>query len=380
MNRVRAIRIGLLAALVCAAAPGMAREAGERSAAPRTPEGYRLAVPPYRFEFPRDHASHPSFRTEWWYYTGHLDAGDAAYGFELTFFRVGIDPALARTGSQWSLHTLYFAHFALTDIGRGRFLFDEALARPALGIAGADSTRLHVWIDAWSVTLAGDGRTHRLRAAAETFAIDLALAPSKPPVVHGAGGVSQKAAGVGQASHYYSLTRLEGGGTLTLEGRTSPVEGLAWMDHEFGSNQLAEHQVGWDWFSLQLDDGRDLMLYRMRLEDGGADPHSSGTLVERDGRARHLPSGAFTIEATGAWTSPKTGGVYPALWRVRVPGEGLDLIVEPVLADQELVTGGAAGVSYWEGAVRVNGASPGAAVTGHGYVELTGYAGRIPAF
>jgi predicted secreted hydrolase len=370
----------MLAAVVAIGVTHAAAPAAPRVDAPRTPEGYRLAVPPWRFEFPRDHAAHPEFRTEWWYYTGHLDAGGATYGFELTFFRVGIDPALARTGSEWSLHTLYFAHFALSDLGGRRFLFEEKIARPALGIAGADSTRLRTWIDDWSVTLAEDGVTHRLVAAGEDFAIDLALAPGKPPVIHGENGVSQKAEGVGRASHYYSLTRLAGTGTLTLNDRALPVKSVAWMDHEFGSNQLAAGQRGWDWFSLQLDDGRDLMLYRMRRDDGTADPWSSGTLIDRDGRARHLKLDAFRIAETATWKSPKSGGTYPAAWRIEVPGEELVLRVEPVMADQELVTGGAAGVIYWEGSVRASGTARGAPIAGRGYVELTGYAGRVPAF
>jgi predicted secreted hydrolase len=230
------------------------------------------------------------------------------------------------------------------------------------------------------VRLAGDSRTHLLRAANEAFAIELALAPEKPPVLHGERGVSQKASGFGRASHYYSLTRLEGSGAVTLEGRAHSVRGLAWMDHEFGSNQLAEGQSGWDWFSIQLDDGRDLMLYRIRLADGGADPHSSGTLIERDGRTTQLPLAAFSIEARGTWESPKTGATYPAGWTLRVPSASLVLDVTPNVADQELVTGGTVGVHYWEGSVRASGRAGERAVAGRGYVELTGYAGRVPGF
>jgi len=361
-------------------AAGIAAGAAWAGGIPRTPDGYRLAVPPYTFSFPRDHASHPGYRTEWWYYTGHLDGEGRTFGFELTFFRVGIDRSRERDPSRWAFHTLYFAHLALTDVQGSRFFYDEALGRPGFGLAGADSTTLHTWIDDWSVRLADDGRTHELRAATNSFGLDLRLRPGKPPVIHGAGGVSQKAEGLGRASHYYSLTRLAGSGTVSLEGRTYPVTGLAWMDHEFGSNQLAAGQRGWDWFCIQLDDGRDLMLYRMRLEGGGTDPYSSGTLVDRDGRTTHLPLSAFTIEPRGTWTSGKTGAVYPSGWTVRVPGERLELELTPSVDDQELVTGGAAGVHYWEGSVRVSGHADGRAVGGRGYVELTGYAGRVPAF
>jgi len=373
VRRIAAIALG--AALLAAAADGAAAPG-----IPRTPDGYLLAVPPYRFEFPRDHASHPGYRTEWWYYTGHLGAADRTFGFELTFFRVGIDRSRENDPSRWAFHTLHFAHFALTDLEGGRFFFDEKLGRPGLGLAGADSSTLHAWIDDWSVRLDGDGVTHLLRAASGTFGIELALAPQKPPVFHGESGVSRKAEGLGRASHYYSLTRLAGPGTVTLEGRDHPVDGLVWMDHEFGSNQLAEDQEGWDWFSIQLDDGRDLMLYRMRLEDGGTDPHSSGTLIERDGRARHLPREAFTIEAHGEWKSPNTSAVYPAGWTLRVPSADLVLEVTPNVVDQELVTGGTVNVHYWEGSVRASGRSGGRPLAGRGYVELTGYAGDVPGF
>uniref|UniRef100_A0A832I3P1 Carotenoid 1,2-hydratase n=1 Tax=Eiseniibacteriota bacterium TaxID=2212470 RepID=A0A832I3P1_UNCEI len=370
------------AARFVAAALGVALAAAPAPAAapPRNELGYRLAVPPWRFEFPRDHAAHPEFQTEWWYYTGHLRAGGRWFGFELTFFRVGLDPARRASRSAWAPHTLHFAHAALTDERGRRFRFDERAARPALGMAGADSARLRAWIGDWSAELLPDGRTHRLRAPARDFALALDLAPLKPPAAHGADGVSQKSAGEGRASHYYSLTRLAARGTVTVDGVEHAVEGTAWMDHEFGSSQLAPDLVGWDWFAVQLEDGRELMLYRLRREDGSDEPHSSGTLVARDGRATHLPREAFSIEATGAWTSPHSGATYPSGWRLRVPRAGLDLALEPTLADQELRTGGPAGVTYWEGAVRVTGAAAGAPARGRGYVELTGYAGRAPGF
>lgn len=341
---------------------------------PRTENGYRLSVPPYAFDFPRDHASHPDFAIEWWYYTGHLDAAERTFGFELTFFRVGLDRNRLDSPSRWALHTLYFAHFALTDVDGRRFHYFQRVSRPALGMSGADTTRYRVWIDDWLAQLEPDGRTHRLIAAEDDIAMDLELVSAKNPVSHGRGGVSQKAEGLGRASHYYSLSRLEGRGEVRVDGRTFPVTALAWMDHEFGSNQLAENQVGWDWFSLQLDDGRELMLYVMRLEDGGIDPYSSGTLVRADGSSVHLPRDAFEITARDHWTSPTSGGVYPSGWTIRIPAHGITLDVAPLLDDQELALPG--GITYWEGAVEVTGN----AVRGRGYVELTGYAGRIPGF
>jgi predicted secreted hydrolase len=357
-----ALALVVAALLAPAAAPG--------------PE-FRPAVAPYTFRFPRDHASHPAYRTEWWYYTGHLRSGGATWGYELTFFRVGLDLARRGSPSAWAPHTVHLVHVALTDERGRRFRAEEDAARPALGLAGADTAGYRVWVHGDSARLSPDGRTHLLRATASDFAFTLALAPGKPPVVHGEGGISRKAAGEGHASHYYSLTRLATTGTLVVGGRARPVTGVSWMDHEFGSGALGPDQAGWDWFSLQLDDGRELMLYRLRLANGGTEPLSSGTLVERDGTWRHLPLRAFAIAATARWKSPATGADYPAAWRVRVPDAGLDLVVEPTLPDQELVTR-VTGVAYWEGSVRVRGRAAGRDIAGVGYVELTGYAGRVP--
>lgn len=339
---------------------------------------YRHAVPPYHFRFPRDHAAHPAFKTEWWYYTGHLQSRGRSFGYELTFFSAGIDPARKKSSSAWALHTLYFAHFAVTDEQGRRFRFHEQTSRPALRMAGARTDRFEVWVHDWSARLLPDGRTHRLRASAPGLGIEVDLIPQKPPVIHGKGGVSRKSAGIGRASHYYSLSRIQTTGTLTLDGRRFPVTGLSWMDHEFGSNQLASNQAGWDWYSIQLENGRELMLYVLRLKDGGTEPHSSGTIVYADGTWKHLPLSAFSIRAAGTWKSPKSGGIYPAGWTVRVPGEALELSVVPTVADQELITGGAAGVRYWEGSCRVTGRDRGKPTRGAGYVELTGYTGSAP--
>ncbi len=340
--------------------------------------GFRLAVPPYAYAFPRDHASHPEFRTEWWYYTGHLRAAGRSWGYELTFFRVGLSRTRGPSPSAWAARDVLFAHLALTDETRGRFRHEEAVSRPALRMAGADTARYHVWIHDWSAALADDGTTHVLRARTPGFGIALELAPGKPPAVHGEGGVSQKTAGVGNASHYYSLTRLATRGVL-LEGADSVrVDGVSWMDHEFGSGRLTPAHAGWDWFSVQLDDGRELMLYQLRLAKGGIEPLSHGTLVRADGTTRALSLADFRVETTGAWTSPRTGARYPSGWVLRVPAERLAIALEPVVKDQELVAASMGGVTYWEGSVRVRPVAGAAPVAGEGYVELTGYTGRAP--
>ena len=351
------------------------------AATPATPptdeDGFRLAVPPYAYVFPADHAAHPEFRIEWWYYTGHLRAGSRRFGYEQTFFRLGI-PGVARSTSAWRTNQILFRHLALTDEQGRRFLADEKSERQALDLAAADPERYRVWIGDDLAGLEADGRTHRLVGHAEGFSLDLRLVPEKPPVIHGQGGVSQKAAGLGNASHYYSYTRLATTGRLVLGRDTLAVEGRSWMDHEFSSDRLRGTHTGWDWFSVQLDDGTDLMLYRLRLKDGSIEPQSSGTFVEPDGRSRHIVRNGFAIEATGTWVSPHTQGRYPSGWVVRVPGEGLELRLAPTLADQELSVRSMGGIAYWEGAVRVTGTRAGRAVSGQGYVELTGYAGRTP--
>jgi len=341
-------------------------------------DGFRLAVPPYAFQFPHDHAAHPGFRTEWWYYTGHLSAGERTFGYEVTFFRVALPVTARDSTSAWRARHVIFRHLALTEDRPGRFRSDERAERQALELAGADSTRYLVWLGDDYAGLEPDRSTHRVVARGDDFSLDLRLLPLKPPVIHGRDGVSQKSAGEGNASHYYSLTRLATRGRLVSGRDTLAVEGLSWMDHEFSSNQMGGTHAGWDWFSVHLDDGRDLMLYQLRLKRGGTDPFSSGTLVEPDGRSRALPREAFGVQASGTWKSPRTGARYPSGWRVRVPGESLELTLAPTVAGQELVVESMRGLAYWEGRVRVSGTSRGRPISGEGYVELTGYAGPPP--
>jgi len=339
-----------------------------------SPDGFKRAMPGRVFQFPQDHAAHPDFKTEWWYYTGHLEATDTGerFGYELTFFRVGLKKPDPQARSAWALHTLYFAHLALTDINRGTFFYEEKVGRGALGMSGAESDRYRVWIDDWQVEL--QGRTHHLQAQTPKLTLKLSLTPEKPLVVHGTDNVSQKAAGAGFASHYYSFTRLATEGVLTYQGRTFPVRGQSWMDHEFSSSHLKDYQVGWDWFALQLADGHEIMLYLLRHRDGGVDPYSSGTVVDPQGQGRHLQLADFQVQVTDTWQSPHSGARYPAGWRIAIPAAGYELEITPSLADQELVTSLSTRVTYWEGSVQVRGTRSGQPVTGRGYVELTGYA------
>jgi predicted secreted hydrolase len=356
---------------------------GTGAAAPQD-GGFTPATAPYTFHFPRDHAAHPDYQSEWWYYTGHLRTpGGRRFGYELTFFRFGLrpgDPPPRAGRSRWRGRQLYPAHFAITDEQGQKFFYTERFEREALGMGGASSDSLAVHAGDWTLegVPMGDRRFERmrLRARDDGEALDLIQTPLKPPAVHGADGISRKAGCATCASHYYSYTRLATRGTLTYGGTTFAVEGISWMDHEYGTSELQADQAGWDWFSLQLDDGREVMLYLLRRKDGSVTPESSGSLIERDGSVRHLPLNAFrvTVPFGARWRSPHTGAKYPSRWRVEIPEAGLDLRLTPTVADQELAST-AGGVSYWEGAVNVvDGRNEPA---GTGYVELTGYAGAI---
>ncbi len=347
---------------------------------------FAIARAPYRFVFPRDHAAHPNYRTEWWYYTGHVRTSDGRrFGYELTFFRIGYRPGDPRPlpgQSHWRGNEIYPAHFALTDERGKTFFHVDRFAREALGMGYAAQRGLDVKAARWSLTGTPlperDRERMRLRAAASTAngtdAIDFVQLPQKPPAIHGHDGVSRKAACAACTSHYYSYTRLRTVGALIFDGRRLPVTGISWMDHEFGSGELAPDQAGWDWFSIQLDDGRDLMLYRLRQKDGAVTPQSSGSVIGRNGAVRYLPLSAFTIAATASWKSPHTGALYPSGWHVRVPSAGVDVVLKPTVLDQELA-GTTGGISYWEGAVDVSDVH--GRRSGAGYVELTGYAGAV---
>jgi predicted secreted hydrolase len=335
---------------------------------------FQPALPGYNYEFPRDHGTHDEYRTEWWYYTGHLRTESGrAYGFEVTFFRVGIRPPGTPQQTRWDLRNLSLAHFAITDIDGKRFRFAEKLNRTSPFTANAAPDHLEVFNEAWKVTTSG-ADTYRLVAAAGGDAIDLTLRSRKAPVIHGENGISVKAEGAGYASHYYSLTRLEVSGTIAVAGgRRESCKGLAWMDHEFGSSALRETQQGWDWYSVQLDNDTELMLYVIRRRDGFPDRTSSGTIVNSDGTSIHIKAGQFQTTALGRWHSPHSGANYPMGWRLAVPALNLRLELHEALPDQELQTKGSTRVTYWEGAVTVLGSFGGTPVRGQGYVEMTGY-------
>jgi predicted secreted hydrolase len=266
------------------------------------------------------------------------------------------------------------AHFALSDIEGESFHAFERLNRAGVGWSGAETASYRVWNEDWEAHL--EGGIHILRARDGDYQIDLRLKPAKPIVVHGIDGVSQKGALAGNASHYYSLTRMETSGKIIAGGEALDVEGLSWMDHEFGTSFLEAEQVGWDWFSIQLDDGRELMLFELRRVDGSIDPRSSGTLIEADGGALHLSLEDFRLTPGNAWRSEASGATYPTAWRIEIPRYDLRLDVRAAFAGQELRTAESAGVTYWEGSTEITGGEGERKLTGRGYLEMTGYAGQ----
>ena len=333
---------------------------------------FARAVGAHDFTFPRDHGSHESYRTEWWYFTGNLRAQEERhFGFELTFFRYALGSRSAEQRSAWATNQIWMAHLALTDTARGRFDTAERLSRGALELAGARHDRFEVWVENWSARQDDERGPIRLDALTDTIAIELTLEPTKAIVLHGDHGLDQKGPEAGNASYYYSWPRLAARGRVTPSGAAPmTVEGLVWLDREWGTSTLSAGAVGWDWFALQLDDGRDLMFYRLRDANGQATRWSGGTMVGADGSSERLGAQDATLEILEDWRSPTTGIRYPIRWRLQVESQGLDLIVRPVIANQEVDLS----VRYWEGAVIVESADAPRRQLGEGYLELAGYA------
>ena len=333
---------------------------------------YQIALPGYHYQFPHDHFSHPDYQTEWWYYTGNLTAPDGRqFGFELTFFREGVNRE-AGDDKTWDVRDVYLAHLALSDIGDGKFYQSERMNRAGPGIAGIDEEQQKMWNGNWKV--AWNGNDQQLSAYDDRFTLSFVLHPEKPPVIHGENGVSQKAGGSGKASHYISFTRLKATGTIELHGKTYQVSGLTWMDHEFFTHQLETDQVGWAWLSMQMTDNTEIMLYQIRRKDGTIDPFSSGTYVDEHGKSTPLHVSDFSLIPGGeTWKSPVTSATYPIAWKISIPKLGIELESRTDLKSQEISGQTRIAPSYWEGAIRLNGHRGTTRLVGVGYLELTGY-------
>ena len=331
--------------------------------------GFARASPEYALEFPADHGPHPRFQSEWWYFTGNLE-GKAGrhFGFMFTIFRFALSPDPVPRTSDWGTNQAWMAHFAITDTGGGTFYKTERFARGAAGLAGARADPFAVWLHDWSARTGGEGSPFPLRLTAEEdgHGVSLELRPAKPLVLQGERGYSRKGADPGNASHYYAYTRLEARGKVTVAGQVHAVSGTAWMDREWGTSALGPGLAGWDWFALQLDDGRDLMFYQLRRDDGGRGPWSQGALVAADGTRLPIDPDDVVLKPRAWWRSPESGRRYPVAWRLEIPSHGLDLEVAARAEAQEMTLN----VDYWEGAVTVTG---GRGERGVGYLEMTGY-------
>jgi predicted secreted hydrolase len=354
---------------------------GSGAGAP-VPDGYARAYAPRPFVLPADHGPHPAFRNEWWYLTGNLLAkcdtpadGQLArqaaacrrFGFQITFFRARLTPQPVKGASRWRSDTVWMGHFALTDVSSRQHRASERFARDALGLAGAAKAPIRIWLHDWELRRDSESTEERWRLVVrdDKAALDLQLQARKPVVLQGTDGLSQKSAAPGNASYYYSLTRMRARGTVRFDNDSEGVVGSAWFDREWSTSALGPEQVGWDWFALQLDDGRELMYYRMRRRDGKPSRFSRGVLVGVAGDAQHFGAERLRHTVLQRWTA-RDGTAYPSKWRLQLPGQ-LDLRIVPVVADQEMRLS----FRYWEGAVDVLSAE--GKRIGWGYVELTGY-------
>lgn len=333
--------------------------------------GFARALEPDAVHFPRDLGPHEAYQTEWWYYTGNLEtAAGRPFGYQFTIFRRALTPPGESSGGQsnWRTNQVYLAHFTISDITAEAFYPHERFSRGAAGLAGAQAVPYRVWLEDWSVEEVAPGVVQMV-AEAEDVALNLTLTQTLPPVRHGDGGLSLKGEETGNASYYYSIIRQETAGSIRIGNQTYEVTGLSWKDHEYSTSVLSADAVGWDWFSLQFDNGTALMFFQIRNEDGSLEPASSGSFIMADGMVQPLQRDDWQLEVTGTWTSPQSGAEYPAGWRIRISALDLELAGRPLMANQELNVS----TVYWEGAVSFAGTMNGEPVTATGYVEMTGY-------
>jgi len=335
---------------------------------------FKKAVDKIKFEFPLDLGSHPEFRTEWWYFTGNLTGeGGEEFGYQFTIFRTALSKNKNARNSDWNSNQIYMAHFAVTDINENKFYFDERFSREGNRLAGAQINPFKVWLEDWQVKQIGqsinfDLPTLNINAKTERAEINLTLEAIKPFVLQGDKGLSQKGSQVGNASYYYSYTRLKTSGKIILDGKDYEVSGFSWMDREWSTSALSKDQKGWDWFSLQLDDNTEIMYYQMRKNDGSPDIFSKGVLVDENGLSQSIKKEEVVLKVTDNWKA-LDGATYPSGWTLQIPTKNIDLKITPAVKDQFLDVS----IKYWEGSVKIEGTKNGNRVNGRGYVELTGY-------
>jgi predicted secreted hydrolase len=330
-----------------------------------------LILPGKSLQFPRDHGAHEDYNTEWWYFTGHLKSKDRTFGFELTFFRVGVNHQQI-SSSAWNVKNVYLAHFAVTDDKNKVFYHAEQKSRGNFNEAGASVDNLDVWNKTYSAKLNNEEIV--LSAIDQDLSLRLNLKSKKSPTLHGDNGYSKKGSGAGDASYYSSLTRLVGAGELTIKDNMFQIDQASvWFDHEFSSSEMTRAKVGWDWFAVQLENDEELMVYQLRDEKNLKTEYSSGTYIKADGSTVHLSASDFVIERLASWKSEETGITYPSKWQLKIPKLSLDLKITPTVQSQELVTKQSTGVTYWEGRSRAEGQLNQHSILGDAYVELVGY-------
>lgn len=336
--------------------------------------GYKQVSGPRPFRFPADHGKHPGYKNEWWYFTGNLTAGNGRkFGFQFTLFRDAVAPGAPASGSAWATNQVYLAQVALSDLDKGKYHSDERFGRGALGLAGVSVEPFHAWLDDWTVTADTEARSGRfavmLRVAAAGFKLRLHLINTKPVVLQGDRGFSRKSPSPGNASYYYSYPRMDASGVVEANGKHYHVGGLAWYDHEWSTSSLQADQSGWDWFSLQMSNQWDLMIFRMRNRSDPSHDYFYGSLIDPAGGVESLRKNAIRLHVLSTWKSTASNVIYPARWQLDIPGKRLSLTITPRMANQEMNRS----LRYWEGAISATGKSAGGRIAGSGYMELTGY-------
>lgn len=337
-------------------------------------ENFSKAAEKRKFIFPDDHGPHSDFRTEWWYFTGNLTSEDnRKFGYQFTIFRTALSKEKLERNTDWNSNQIYMAHFAVTDIDGNKFYFDEKFSREGNNLAGAESNPFKVWMEDWQIIQTEDRATFNLpvmslKAKSEKAEIEFKLESVKPIVLQGDEGLSQKGKQPGNASYYYSYTRLKTEGKIILEGKEFSANGFSWMDREWSTSALSDDQKGWDWFALQFDDNTEIMYYQMRKNDGTPDIFSKGVYVNKDGTSQLIKKEGVILKVNDYWESP-TGEKYPSGWRLRIPSKEIDINITPAIKNQLMDVA----VRYWEGSVKIDGTKSVSKITGSGYVELTGY-------
>lgn len=332
---------------------------------------------PKTLKFPQDLGPHEDYQTEWWYYTGNLETESGReFGYQLTFFRRALTPetAAVENASDWRSNQIYFSHFTISDIENQTFYPHERFSRQSAALSGAQAQPYRVWLENWSATEVAPGKVH-LVADADDVSLDLTLTETLPPVLQGDRGYSKKGPEAGNASYYYSIVQQQAQGTVTVADESFDVSGLTWKDHEYSTSALSPGTVGWDWFSLQLDDGSALMLYGLRLDNGDIADVSAGKYISANGKTQTLDHSDWKIDVLDTWQSPNSKADYPAQWHIEIPNLNLVLDGKPLMPNQELEFAR----TYWEGAVGFEGTMEGQPVRAKGYVEMTGYADRLDA-